>query len=78
MNGILASVQDIKSAREGVTMSGTVLTLDVLAPELYRLSSSFQEIKYIWWWCMVPKREKLKEGRCSRMTWTLESVDSAV
>ena len=45
-------------------------TLDVLALESYGLSSSFQELKFVWWWGTAPMKEMMKKGRGSGMTST--------
>ena len=69
VNGIIAGVQEMERAREGVT----ILLNDVwhsAVIESSGLNSSFQGLKFLWLWSMTPMKEIMKEGISSGMTWT--------
>ena len=70
VNAIIAGVQDMERAREGVAIllndvCGTVQweTLGVLALEFSELNSNFQGLKFVWYWSMgrmAPVKEIVK------------------
>ena len=76
VNGIIAGVQEIERAREGEAIllkavwHTMVIDFRCVSSRILLISSGFQGLKFVWWWGTVPKKERVKKGRGSGMTWT--------
>ena len=67
----------MESARERVAillndvLHSAVLNFGcVLAQEFFGLNSSFQGLKFVWWWGTDPVKEMIKKGKGSVTKWT--------
>ena len=46
----------------------SAVTLDMLALESNSLNSSFDRLKFVWWWCTAPMK-MVEKGMGSGTTW---------
>ena len=73
VNDIIAGVQEMERAREGVTIlfnyvwHSAVINFQIL--EYSGLNLRFQGMKFVWWWVTGPVKEIVKKGIGSRMAW---------
>ena len=74
VNGIIAGIQEVERARGGVAILLNDVwhsaVVDFGCVSSYGLNSSFQWLKFVWWWDTAKIKEVVKKLTDSRMTWT--------
>ena len=76
VNGIIASVQEMERAREGVAIllndgwHNAMIDFGCISSRSSELNSSFQGLKFVWRWGTTPMKEIVKKGTDSGTTWT--------
>ena len=76
VNGIIASIQEMERAREGVAIllnevwHSVVIDFGCVGSRVWWISLNSQWLNFMWWWGMAPMEKMVKKGRGSGMTWT--------
>ena len=75
VNGIIADVQEMERAREGVEVllndvwHNAVRDFGCVSSRILWIKFKFSRVKVVWWRGTAPTKELVKKGRGSGMTW---------